>query len=66
MGICTCISIVDVGKVYLEFMESLKINNIRSEDLIKKLKEKYLTVIKEDKKKAALLNDIFPMTDSTI
>ena len=66
MGICNCTSRIDEGKVYLEFMESLKINTIKSEDLIKKLKEKYLTITNEDKKKSALLNIIFPMIDSSV
>ena len=47
-------------------MDTLTINTIKSEELIKKLKEKYLTVIKEDKKKAALLKEIFPMIDSSV
>lgn len=66
MGICNCQNKIDEGKIYLEFLESLKISQTKSEDLIKKLKEKYLTVLKEDKKKAALLNEIFPMCDSNI
>ena len=62
---CNCQIKVDESKYYMEFLESLKINTLKSEDLIKKLKEKYITVLKEDKKKAALLNEILPMIDSS-
>ena len=65
MGICNCLKRVDEAKLYKEFVESLKINTLKSEDLIKKIKEKYVTVLKEDKKKAALLNEILPMIDSS-
>jgi hypothetical protein len=63
MGICSCTKKIDEGKLYLDFIESLNIKNIRSEDLIKKIKEKYITVSKEEKKLSVLLNDIFPMID---
>ena len=66
MGVCMCSNKTDEGKFYIEFINSLKIKTIKSEELIKKLKEKYLTVSKEDKKKAALLNDIIPMIESEV
>ena len=65
MGICTCSSRVDETKIYMEFMNSLNIKSIKSEDLIKKLKEKYITISKEEKKKSALLSEIFPLIEST-
>jgi hypothetical protein len=64
MGICSCSNKINEGKIYLEFIQSFNIKNIKSEDLIKKIKEKYITVSKEDKKLSVLLNDIFPMIDS--
>ena len=64
MGICTCSNRVDETAIYLEFMNSLNIKNVKSEDLIKKLKEKYVAVPKEEKKKSALLSEIFPMIES--
>ena len=66
MGVCMCTNKIDEGKIYLEFMDTLTINTTKSEDLIKKLKEKYVTVLKEDKKKSALLKEIFPMIDSSV
>jgi len=56
---------VDEKKVYLDFLMSLNIKNIKCEDLIKKLKEKYVTVLKEEKKKSALLSEIFPLIESS-
>lgn len=64
MGICTCSNRVDETAIYIEFMNSLNIKNVKSEDLIKKLKEKYITVSKEEKKKSALLSEIFPIIES--
>lgn len=64
MGICTCSNRVDESGIYMEFMNSLSIKNVKSEDLIKKLKEKYITVPKEEKKKSALLSEIFPIIES--
>jgi hypothetical protein len=65
MGICNCANKVNEGEIYLDFIESLKIKLIKSEDLMKKLKEKYLIVSKEDKKISVLLNEIFPMIESS-
>ena len=65
MGLCFCNNKFDEAQIYINFLESLKINTIKSEDLIKKLKEKYLTVIKEDKKKSKLLDEIIPLMEST-
>jgi len=45
-------------------MNSLNIKNLKSEDLTKKLKEKYVTISKEEKKKSALLSEIFPIIES--
>lgn len=64
MGICTCSNRVDETGIYLEFMNSLNIKIVKSEDLIKKLKEKFVTVAKEEKKKSALLSEIFPVIES--
>jgi hypothetical protein len=46
-------------------VNSLNIKNVKSEDLTKKLKEKYVTISKEEKKKSALLSEIFPIIEST-
>jgi len=64
MGICTCSNRVDETKIYLEFLNSLNSRNIKSEELIKKLKEKYITISKEEKKKSILLTEIFPQIES--
>jgi len=64
MGICTCSNRVDETAIYMDFMNSLNIKNMKSEELIKKLKEKYVTVSKEEKKKSALLSEIFPGIES--
>jgi hypothetical protein len=64
MGICFCHNRVEESKIYLDFMKNLKIKTIKSEDLIKKIKEKYLTITKEDKRKGALLSEILPLIES--
>lgn len=66
MGICTCNKREDEAKIYLDYIKSLKIKTIKSEDLIKKLKEKYITVTKEEKKKSVLYSEILPLLESSI
>ena len=66
MGICICHKFEE-SENYLNFLNSLKINTIKSEELILKIREKYLTIPqneKEEKKKSALLNEIISLIDS--
>ena len=49
-GVCAiCSNRGDENKLYLDFVKSLKIRNVKAEDLVKKIKEKYSTVSKEEK-----------------
>ena len=66
-GVCAiCSNRGDENKLYLDFVKSLKIRNVKAEDLVKKIKEKYSTVSKEEKKKSILFSEIFPLIESSV